>query len=58
MLVSIKIKKAIESEIKQQKALLKLLVAQESNYGTDYSKEKADINQSITYYEKVLKEAA
>lgn len=58
MLLSIKIKKVIEAEVKSQKALLKLLVAQETNYGTDCSKEKTDINNSITYYEKILKEAA
>lgn len=56
MLLSLKIKKAIEGEIKSQKALLKLLVSQEANYGSNCSKEKEEINKSIAYYEKVLKE--
>ena len=58
MLVSIKIKKAIEVEAKSQKQLLKLLENQEANYGVDLSKEKTEINKSLAYYEKVLKEAA
>ena len=58
MLVSIKIKKAIEQEAKNQKQLLKLLVNQEANYGVDLSKEKAEINKSLEYYDKVLKEVA
>lgn len=58
MLVSIKIKKAIESEIKAQQTLLKLLVAQEQNYNVDCSKEKEDIEKSISYYNKVIKDAA
>ncbi len=58
MLVSIKIKKAIEQEAKNQKQLLKLLENQEANYGVDLSKEKTEINKSLAYYEKVLKEAA
>ena len=58
MLVSIKIKKAMEAETKNQKNLLKLLINQEANYGVDLSKEKAEVNKSIAYYEKVLKEAA
>ncbi len=58
MLVSIKIKKAIEVEAKSQKQLLKLLETQEANYGVDLSKEKAEINKSLEYYDKVLKEVA
>lgn len=58
MLVSIKIKKAIEIEKKSQQTLLKLLETQEVNYSVDLSKEKAEINKSIEYYDKVLKEAA
>lgn len=58
MLMSVKIKKAIESEEKSQKALLKLLLNQEANYGTDLTKEKAEINKTLAYYDKVLKEAA
>ena len=58
MLISVKIKKTIEAEVKAQKALLKLLVSQENNYGVDLSKEKAEINKSLVYYDKVLKEGA
>ena len=58
MLVSIKIKKAIEQEVKSQKALLKLLETQEANYSVDLSKEKGEINKSLAYYDKVIKEAA
>lgn len=57
MLISTKIKKVIENEIKSQKTLLKLMTNQETNYGVDLSKEKSDINKSVAYYEKVLKEA-
>lgn len=58
MLISIKIKKAIETEAKSQAQLLKLLENQEANYGVDLSKEKAEINKSLEYYDKVLKEVA
>lgn len=56
MLLSLKIKKTIESEIKNQKALLKLIVAQETNYNSNYAKEKEDINKTIAYYEKILRD--
>ena len=58
MLVSIKIKKAIESEVKTQNNLLKALENQEANYKVDFSKHKAEINKSIEYYNKILDEAA
>ena len=58
MLVSIKIRKAIESEAKAQKNLLKSLESQEANYKVDFSKHKAEINKSIEYYNKILDEAA
>lgn len=58
MLVSEKIKRAIEIEVKAQKQLLKLLEAQEKNYKEDYGDKKEAINQSLNYYDKVLKEAA
>ena len=58
MLVSEKIKKAIESEVKAQKQLLKLLEAQEKNYKEDYSDKKDAINQTLNYYDKILNEAA
>ena len=58
MLVSEKIKKAIEAEVKSQKQLLKLLDAQEKNYKVDYSDKKEAINDSLDYYSKILNEAA
>lgn len=58
MLISIKLKKAIEGEIKAQQTLLKLLENQEQNYNVDCSKEKAEIEESIAYYNKVIKDAA
>ena len=57
MLISIKIKNDIEKEIKEQKQLLKSLEKQENNYKVDLSKEKAEINNNIEYYEEVLKKA-
>lgn len=56
--ISIKIKKALETEIKSQQALLKLLANQEKNYNKDLTKEKQDIETSIAYYNKVIKDAA
>ena len=58
MLISIKIKKSIEAEIKAQKSFVKTLEAQESNYGTNVKEVVDQTKQSINYYEKVLKEAA
>lgn len=58
MLANKKILKTIENEIKSQKALLKLLETQETNYNVDLSKEKENVNNSISFYERVLKEAA
>ena len=58
MLISEKVKNIIQNEIKSQKALLKLVISQETSYGQSYETVKADINKTITYYEKVLKEAA
>ncbi len=58
MLISKNIKKAIETEKKSQQALLNLLIKQEANYGVDLTKEKAEINKSLAYYDKVVKEAA
>lgn len=58
MLISNKIKEAIEKEIKTQKNLLKSLETQEANYNVDMSEIKDDIVKSIQYYEKILKEAA
>ena len=54
MLVSIKIRKSIESEVKVQKSLLKALETQEKNYNIDLTRQKQDITKSIEYYEKVL----
>lgn len=58
MLVSVKIKKAIENEVKSQKSLLKALENQEANYKVNLSKTKEDINKSIEYYNMFLDEAA
>lgn len=58
MLANKKILKTIETEIKSQKALLKLLETQETNYNVDLSKEKENINNTISFYERVVKEAA
>ena len=58
MLISIKIKKSIEKETKDQKQLLKSLENQENNYKVDLSKVKTEISKTIEYYEKVLKETA
>lgn len=58
MLISLKIKKVIEAEIKAQKSVIKMLEAQESNYGTNVKEVVDQAKQSINYYEKVLKEAA
>ena len=58
MLVSLKIKKAIEAELKSQKAVLKTLDSQEANYGTNCSEVKENIKESVEYYNKILKDAA
>lgn len=58
MLISVEIKKKIEKEAKTQRTLLKLLENQEKNYNMDLTQEKEDINKSIDYYDKVLKEVA
>lgn len=58
MLISVKIKKSIESEVKVQKNLLKALEVQEKNYSVDLSQPKEDVSKSLDFYEKVLKEAA
>lgn len=55
MLLSLKIKKAIESEIKVQQALKKSLELQEANYGVDLSNMKNDIEKVITYYQDFIK---
>lgn len=58
MLVSEKIKKAIESEVKSQNSFIKLIEAQEKNYGEDYSEKKEAIKKTLNFYEKILNEAA
>lgn len=55
MLLSLKIKKVIESEIKVQQALKKSLELQEANYGVDLSNMKNDIDKVITYYQDFIK---
>lgn len=55
MLLSLKIKKVIESEIKVQQALKKSLELQEANYGVDLSNMKNDIDKVIAYYQDFVK---
>lgn len=55
-LVSENVKKFIQKEIKAQENLYKLLETREKDYGVKYQKEKEDINNSIKYYNKFLKE--
>ena len=55
MLLSLKIKKVIESEIKVQQALKKSLELQEVNYGVDLSNMKNDIEKVIAYYQDFIK---
>lgn len=55
-LVSENVKKFIQKEIKVQENLYKLLEIREKDYGVKYQKEKEDINNSIKYYNKFLKE--
>lgn len=55
MLLSLKIKKSIESEIKVQQTLKKSLELQEANYGVDLSNMKNDIDKVIAYYQDFIK---
>lgn len=55
-LISEKIKKAIESELKSQQAYLKLLESQEKYYGKDHTEEKEFVKKTIANYDKMLKE--
>ena len=55
MILSLKIKKAIESEIKVQQTLKKSLELQETNYNVDLSNMKNDIDKVITYYQDFIK---
>ena len=55
MLLSLKIKKVIESEIKVQQTLKKSLELQEANYGVDLSNMKNDIDKVINYYQDFIK---
>ena len=57
MLISNKIKNTIETEIKSQKALIKVLKNQESSYNTNVKEVVEHAEKTIIYYEKVLKEA-
>lgn len=56
MLVSIKIKKSISAEIKEQEAFLKKLEMQEINYKIDLSKERSSVEKIIENYNKILKD--
>ena len=55
MLLSLKIKKSIESEIKVQQTLKKSLELQETNYNVDLSNMKNDIDKVIAYYQDFIK---
>ena len=55
MLLSLKIKKVIESEIKVQQTLKKSLELQEANYNVDLSNMKNDIDKVIAYYQDFIK---
>ena len=55
MLLSLKIKKVIESEIKVQQTLKKSLELQETNYNVDLSNMKNDIEKVIAYYQDFIK---
>lgn len=54
MKISLKLQKNIETELKKQKYLLSLMENQEKEYGVIF--DKVSINESIAYYEKILKE--
>ena len=56
MLVSVKIKKAITAEIKEQENFLKKLETQEINYKVDFSNQKEEIKKIIANYNKIIKE--
>lgn len=56
MLVSIKIKKSISAEIKEQESFLKKLEMQEINYKIDLSKERSSVEKIIENYNKILKD--
>lgn len=58
MLLSLKIVKAIEQEIKAQEQFIKSLENQEKNYKKDLSDNKVEVQKSIDYYKKILKDAA
>ena len=58
MLLSLKIVKAIEQEIKAQEQFIKSLENQEKNYKKDLSDYKVEVQKSIDYYKKILKDAA
>ena len=57
MLLSAKIVKEIEKEIKTQKDLIKTLELQEQQYECDWTQVKEQARKIIDYYYKVLKEA-
>ena len=57
LLISEKIIKVINSEIKSQNSLLKLLEDREKNYHTDHSQDKEKINKSLQFYNKILEES-
>lgn len=56
MLISAKIAKTINQEIKGLETLLKTVKAHEEQYSTDHSNEKKEIEASINFYKKMLVE--
>lgn len=55
MLVSIKVKKVLEAEIKKLELITKNLEETQTNYSIDYSETIKELNKSINYYKEVLK---
>lgn len=55
MLVSIKVKKVLEAEIKKLELITKNLEETQTNYSIDYSETIKELNKSINYYKEVQK---
>ena len=54
-MISIKIKKTIEAEIKKLQALVKSLKENGENYGVDNSEAIDRIETDITHYKEIIK---
>lgn len=57
MLISVKVQKTIEQEIKAEESYLKALENQEKNYKVDLTSNKEEAQASIDFYKKILKDA-